>query len=162
MKVRSQSFRSFDRREFWSYNRLCFVFYIVLNVCFCLSKTCQNVILQFAYCGLNTASSENTFTPRQLRILLRVSAQPFNCLSPEKKKKMGQGESDARSFFLKKNNKKKNIPCRSFPLMFFHRSSIWNMWLGVQFCAYLVWVICKRSCRCQMRPAYHLWFRSSF
>ena len=160
--VWSWSFRSFTQQEFWSYDSVSFCGFLFFSSLFykrvlSLAQTYNNVFLQFAYCGLEAASLwKNTRTPASLssccESLPRLSTVP----AQEKKKKNGlEGSRMPVRVFSN----------RAFRVVVFLRCFLTELpsktcGLRVQFCAYLVWVIGKRSCRCQMRPAYHLWFRS--
>lgn len=79
LEVWSQSFSSFNQQESWSLNSVSF-----LQTCAkCIPAVC---ILRPQHCFL-----WKHMYPCQPRILLRVSAQPFNCLGPEKGYRRGVG-----------------------------------------------------------------------
>lgn len=110
--VWSRSFRSFTQQEFWSYDSVSFCGFLsfffppslfykrVLS----LVQTCNNVFLQFAYCGLEAASLwKNTRTPASLssccESLLSLSTVPVQ--KQKKRKKRGGSERSrmpARTF----------------------------------------------------------------
>lgn len=102
--VWSRSYRSFTQQEFWSYDSVSFCGFLFFSSLFykpvlSLTQTCNNVFLQFAYCGLEAASLwKNTRTPASLssccESLLSLSTVPAQ------KKKGSEGSRMPARVFL--------------------------------------------------------------